>query len=200
MVVWLLFAYTLACELPYLPPSIEYFSPSFEYLNPTTKLSNSDLEQTLYIPGYLEGSGRYLSSSIEWSFTITEASWLRIVAEPKRHTIEISLSSPSNTFSASAGHLSVASIAEKIPKGDYTLKIVVDPINIEKDRNYIDCEYPNMYFNIGIIPFKSLTKLKSKNHSIQFNPLPDLDEMMEDYMEFSETFQSRLINKKFMIK
>lgn len=175
MVFWVFISCALACDLPHLPPFIDYFSPSF-------------LSQ-----GHLEASGRFISSNVIWDFEVTSPSWIRIVGEPKRHSLDISLLENSiQKMTAVSPTLGIASFAGKISPGSYQLQITIEESDSD-DSNIIDCELPNIYLVIGISPYSQISQYKSKKYSNEFPDISVVNQGFLDVVPFETTFEDSSI-------
>ena len=173
MAYWILISCALACELPHLPPSIDYFSPNY--------LAN----------GHLEASGRFIASSIFWPIEISKPSWIRLIAEPKNHALEILLTHDSTEiFASKSPDLGAASFAGKLEPGTYRLELIIDSTNSESEGNTIDCELPNLYLSIGITPYINMQQYKSKKYPSAFPDISEVNESLKDSVPYSSTYDS----------
>lgn len=182
MVIWVLISCAFACDLPQLPPVLDFFTPAF-----TSE-------------GYLSGSGRFASSSQIYTLQISQDSWFRVSAEPKRHAVELIVTqSSSQKYYSSAKALGRAAISGKLLAGTYELSVLIEESS-QATANIFDCKFPNMYFNIAVTPYILLPSYKSKNFAQTFPDLKELDDAITMMYPFSTTFDSTSIPVKDLKK
>ena len=87
----------------------------------------------------------------------------------------------------------MASLTGKIEPGEYEIKFSITEIKSDYNANRNDCELPNMYLNIGIVPYKNINKYASKQYPTVFPDLSEINQSLTYDFFLTKTYENSTI-------